>query len=86
MRVLAIIDQRVLKAVSRRWLHFAPGDEWRYSNSNYHLLGMIIQKITGKPYGDFLHKRIFEPLGMTQTTVFVEGGTYPRSSFGVQMG
>lgn len=75
-------DQRVLKALSRRWLHFAPGDEWRYSNSNYHLLGMIIHKITGKPYADFLRERIFEPLGMTRTTVSPENGIYPGLATG----
>jgi D-alanyl-D-alanine carboxypeptidase len=75
-------DQRVLTAVSRRWLHFAPGDEWRYSNTNYHLLGMIIRKITGKPYGDFLRERIFEPLGMTRTTVSPENGIYPGLASG----
>ena len=75
-------DQREFKALSRRWLHFAPGDEWRYSNSNYHLLGMIIDKITGKPYGDFLRERIFEPLGMTRTTVSPENGIYPGLASG----
>jgi CubicO group peptidase (beta-lactamase class C family) len=75
-------DQRVLKAVSRRWLHFAPGDEWRYSNTNYHLLGMIIRKITGQPYGDFLRERIFEPLGMTRTAVSPENGIYPGLASG----
>ena len=75
-------DHRVVKALAKCRLHFAPGDEWRYSNSNYHLLGMIIQKITGKPYDDFLRDRIFEPLGMTQTTVFKEGETYPNLATG----
>jgi D-alanyl-D-alanine carboxypeptidase len=52
----------VLKAVACRPLHFAPGAEWRYSNSNYLLLAMVIRKITGKPYGEFLKERIFQPL------------------------
>ena len=75
-------DQSVFKAVARRSLHFAPGDEWRYSNSNYHLLAMIIRKITGKPYGDFLRKRIFEPLGMTRTTVSPANRIYPDMASG----
>lgn len=62
-------DRGVFKAVADSPLHFAPGDEFRYSNSNYHLLGMIIRKASGSAYGDFLGKRIFEPLGMTQTLV-----------------
>jgi CubicO group peptidase (beta-lactamase class C family) len=75
-------DHRVLEAVSQRWLHFVPGEEWRYSNSNYHLLGMIIHKITGKPYGDYLREHIFEPLGMTRTTVSPENGDYPGLASG----
>jgi CubicO group peptidase (beta-lactamase class C family) len=75
-------DQREFNAIAKRRLHFAPGDEWRYSNSNYHLLGMIIQKITGQPCGNFLRQHIFEPLGMTETTVFVDGGTYPNLASG----
>jgi D-alanyl-D-alanine carboxypeptidase len=78
-------DQHVFRAVSRRWLHFAPGDEWRYSNSNYHLLGMIIRKVTGGNYDEFLHERIFEPLGMIQTTVSSvsrTNGTYPGLATG----
>ncbi len=75
-------DQSVFKAVARRRLHFAPGEEWRYSNSNYHLLGMMIRKITGKPYGDFLRERIFEPLGMTRTAVYSKNGIYPGLASG----
>ena len=75
-------DQSVFKALARRSLHFAPGDAWRYSNSNYHLLGMIIRKITGERYGDFLRERIFEPLGMTRTVVSPGNGIYPGLASG----
>jgi CubicO group peptidase (beta-lactamase class C family) len=75
-------DRGVFEAVASRPLHFAPGDEFRYSNSNYQLLGMIICKITGETYGDFLRERIFEPLGMTRTTVSPANGTYPGLASG----
>jgi CubicO group peptidase (beta-lactamase class C family) len=75
-------DQSVFKAVARRSLHFVPGDDWRYSNSNYHLLAMIIRKNTGKSYGDFLRERIFEPLGMTRTVASPENGIYPGLASG----
>lgn len=42
-------DQSVFNAAARRRLHFAPGEEWRYSSSNYHLLGMIIVKSPASP-------------------------------------
>lgn len=46
---------------------FDPGKKWSYNNSGYILLGYIIEKISGKPYGDFLHDNFFGPLGMTNT-------------------
>jgi CubicO group peptidase (beta-lactamase class C family) len=48
---------------------FAPGEGWAYSNTGYHLLGMIIEKVSGKTWGQLLHERIFIPLGMTKTRV-----------------
>jgi CubicO group peptidase (beta-lactamase class C family) len=43
------------------------GENWDYCNTNYMLLGIIIHRITGMPYGEFLSERIFRPLGMTST-------------------
>jgi CubicO group peptidase (beta-lactamase class C family) len=45
-------------------LNFLPGTQWEYSNSNYALLGIILEKVTGQRYVDLLQKRILEPLGM----------------------
>lgn len=50
-----------------RDLIFEPGSEWRYTNSGYYLLGVIIEKITGKTYEECLKERIFDPLGMQNT-------------------
>lgn len=43
---------------------FKPGERWEYANTGYILLGMIIEAASGEPYGEFLTKRIFKPLGM----------------------
>jgi CubicO group peptidase (beta-lactamase class C family) len=48
---------------------FIPGDEWQYSDEGYFLLGMIIERVSGQKYADFLSERIFEPLEMTSTSV-----------------
>ncbi|MEM7661091.1 MAG: serine hydrolase domain-containing protein [Pseudomonadota bacterium] len=46
-----------------------PGTEYEYSNLGYAILGQIIQNITGKSYADVLKQRIFDPLGMTRSTL-----------------
>src|SRR5216684_2288730 len=48
-------------------LNFKPGSRFLYSNSNFLLLGLIIEKVAGKTLGDVLAERIFQPLGMTRT-------------------
>lgn len=48
-------------------LEFEPGSRFRYNNSGYHLLGAIIEKVTGKTYAEVLQERIFQPLKMTGT-------------------
>ncbi|MET9849491.1 serine hydrolase domain-containing protein [Streptomyces ossamyceticus] len=46
---------------------FAPGTGWNYSNTNYLLAGLVIEKATGNPYGDEIRARIIEPLGLRGT-------------------
>jgi CubicO group peptidase (beta-lactamase class C family) len=50
-----------------RHLNFEPGSRFLYSNTNFLLLGLIIQRLTGRALGDVLAERIFRPLGMTRT-------------------
>ncbi len=52
---------------------FASGTSWSYSNSGYVVLGLIIAKISGQSYGNFLHARIFAPLHMDHTIVYEKG-------------
>ncbi len=52
---------------------FAPGTKWEYSNSGYVVLGLIVAKVSGKSFGQFLHERLFAPLKMNHTLVFEKG-------------
>ncbi|MBI1766883.1 MAG: beta-lactamase family protein [Bacteroidetes bacterium] len=74
-------------------LEFLPGEKYQYSNSNYNLLAFIIEKVSGKKYGDFLKENIFMPLKMTHTlhhddaTQIIKNaaeGYAPDGNFGLQ--
>ncbi len=60
------VDQ-VIEIISRKPLHFTPGEKSRYSNSGYYLLGHIIERVSGESYGSFLQRNIFSPLRMKDT-------------------
>jgi tetratricopeptide (TPR) repeat protein len=56
-----------LKQLSEEGLRFEPGKGYGYSNAGYHILGHIIEKVTGKTYEAVLHEQILDPLGMSNT-------------------
>lgn len=63
-------------------LEFPVGEQFRYNNSGYFLLGMIIEKASGKEYADFLRENIFEPLGLKDTGYDVSATILPRRAAG----
>ena len=65
--VLPTTAAAMLDTIDDKPLEFTPGDKFAYSNSGYYLLGMIIERASGKSYADFLQEAIFAPLGMKQT-------------------
>jgi len=77
-------DHDVLALVaSQDSLYFPAGTQYRYSNSGYVLLGIIVARVSGMSYADFLRTQIFTPLGMNATVAHVEGSdTVPRRAYG----
>ncbi|MGJ4730164.1 serine hydrolase domain-containing protein [Luteimonas sp. SDU101] len=71
---------RLLEAVDR--LDFAPGSRYRYSNSGYVLLGLVVARASGRPFPEFLRERIFDPLGMHAVARVDGGPPVPQRAYG----
>ena len=72
---------RLLETQDRTY--FRPGTGYRYSNSGYALLALIVQRASGKTFATFLRARIFQPLGMQNTVAHEEGiSTVTNRAFG----
>ncbi|HTQ95706.1 MAG TPA: serine hydrolase domain-containing protein [Candidatus Acidoferrum sp.] len=69
IRRLDQLPQQLLNIIANQPLDFPSGTRFAYSNTNYLLLGMLIEKVSKQSYDDFLTQRIFTPLEMMQTRV-----------------
>ncbi len=74
--------QEYVDLIGREPLDFPPGTRWAYTNSAHPLLGMIIERVSGKPYEQFVVERIFGPAGMTDTRFKHPEEIVPRRSGG----
>ena len=62
---------------------FAPGTSWAYSNSGYVLLGLVVARVSGRPFGEFLDRSVFRPLGMDRTLAYEAGkNEVPARAYG----
>jgi CubicO group peptidase (beta-lactamase class C family) len=77
-----VSPQALLQPVQARPLLFAPGTQWGYSNSNYLLLGLVLERVTGHSVAQALHDAVFAPLGMTATRVNDLAAIIPRRAAG----
>ena len=79
-----IKDAEVLELLERQTAgKFVPGTQWEYSNSGYVVLGLIVEKVSGLPFGRFLKDRIFAPLKMDGSVVYERGkNEVPDRAFG----
>jgi len=78
-------DDELLAAMQRLPLEFEPGTQWSYSNSGYVILGLLITKLAGKDYSDFLAERLFRPLGMQTTQLISERRVTPNRAAGYEL-
>ncbi len=67
-------------------MDFAPGTEWRYDNSGYYLLGVIIEKASGRTYAEYLARRLFEPAGLKATRYCASRSVVPGRTPGYNAG
>jgi D-alanyl-D-alanine carboxypeptidase len=58
----------IMQRWGRKALDFDPGTRWQYSNTNYVIAGLVVEKVSGMPLLDFLAKRVFTPLHMNTVT------------------
>ena len=78
-------EDEVLKIVEGIPLAYPAGTKWSYSNLGYATLGILIHKVTGKFYGDFLQERIFKPLDMSTTRIISEADIIPNRAAGYRL-
>jgi CubicO group peptidase (beta-lactamase class C family) len=78
-------EDELYKKIAEMPMDFKPGEDWSYRNTNYVMLGILIHRVTGKFYGDFLQERIFKPLGMSRTRIISEEEVIPRRSAGYRL-
>ena len=75
-------EDELVKMITAQPLAFAPGEKWSYSNLGYVTLGILIHKVSGKSWGDFLQQRIFAPLDMNRTRAISEADIIPNRAAG----
>lgn len=82
-----LLDNDVLALLKKKdSTYFSPGTEFRYSNSGYALLALIVEKVSGKPFAQFLRDNIFVPLQMTSSVAYEKGiSTVPFRAYGYSL-
>lgn len=71
-----------VRLYGKRGLEFEPGSRWAYSNYGFILLGVVIEKVSGQSYYDYVDQHVFQPIGMTSTGFRPEEQAVPGRSVG----
>jgi CubicO group peptidase (beta-lactamase class C family) len=80
-----LTEDQLLERMQTMEIDFAPGEKWRYTNTNFVLLGFVVHKVTGQFYGDFLAQRVFKPLSMSSTRVISDSEIIPNRTVGYEL-
>jgi CubicO group peptidase (beta-lactamase class C family) len=78
-------EDELLKIVEAIPAAYPPGTSWKYSNLGYVTLGVLIHKVSGQYFGDFLQDRVFKPLGMSTTRIMSEADIIPNRAAGYRL-
>jgi CubicO group peptidase (beta-lactamase class C family) len=78
-------EDELLKLVESIPPAYPPGTSWAYSNLGYVTLGILIHKVSGQYFGDFLQERVFKPLGMSTTRIISEADVIPNRAAGYRL-
>jgi D-alanyl-D-alanine carboxypeptidase len=68
MMLEPVTAQKILQIWAHKPLDFDPGTQWQYSNTNYVIAGVIVEKASGVPLMQFLREKVFVPLGMSSVS------------------
>lgn len=60
--------EELIASVSSKPLYYSPGTNWNYAHTNYVILGLALEKITGKPVADLMQEKVLDPLGLKNTS------------------
>jgi CubicO group peptidase (beta-lactamase class C family) len=78
-------EDELVERVEALPIDFAPGEQWAYRNTNYLLLGIMIHKVTGEPYADYLREKLFKPWYMASTRLISEKDIIPNRASGYEL-
>jgi CubicO group peptidase (beta-lactamase class C family) len=78
-------EEELFQRVKTVPLAFQPSEKWSYSNLGYVTLGILIHKVSGKFYGDFLQERVFKPLEMSTARIINEADIVPNRAAGYRL-
>jgi CubicO group peptidase (beta-lactamase class C family) len=75
-------DEEIVRIAQSYPLSYSPGARWKYSNMGYILAGIMVTRITGHFYGDFLVAELFRPLGMRTARIISDADIIPHRAAG----